>query len=94
MCGLAEKITEQYGVKPIIFVGQSTYEDHVKNWGLDNIIWMPTSNPRVGSIRFQKIHHQKVCFFNDTIAQENKSVGGRLSVYLGTHKDFIEKFGE
>lgn len=32
--------------------------------------------------------------FNDTIAQENKSVGGRLSVYLGTYKDFIERFDE
>lgn len=87
-------VTEHYGVKPIVFVGQSTYEDYVKNWGLDNILWMPTTKPSANDIKFQKLHYQKVRFYNDTIAQDSKSVGGRLSVYLGTQEDFKEQFGE
>ena len=89
-----EKVTEHYGIKPIVFVGQSIYEDYVKNWNLDNVIWMPTAKPDVSSIKFQKLHYRKVRFYNETIAQENKAVGGRLSVYLGTYKDFINRYGE
>lgn len=70
------------------------YEDYVTNWNLDNVIWMPTAKPDVSSIKFQKLHYRKVRFYNDTIAQENKAVGGCLSVYLGTYKDFINRYGE
>ena len=89
-----KKVTEYYGIKPIIFVGQSTYEDYVKNWGLDNTIWMPTTQPTADCIKFQKLHYQKVRFYNDTIAQENKFTNGRLSLYLGTHEDFKKQYGE
>ena len=87
-------VSEHYKMKPIVFVKKSIYEDHVKHWKLDNVIWMPTANTNIDCIKFQKLHYKKIQLYNDTIAQDSIPRSGCLSVYKGTYKDFIDTYGQ
>ena len=87
-------VHQEYGMKPIVYVGQSIYEDYVSHWGLDNVLWMPTvtAGDSEGLV-FQKLHYRKTLLYNGDIPQEKSAKIGRLSKFLGTYEEFTTMFG-
>lgn len=87
------EVEKEYGLKPIVYVGQSIYEEYVRHWGLDNEIWMPTMALDVEGLQFQKLHYRKTILYNEYKPQDSKAKIGRLSKYIGSYRDFEEKYG-
>lgn len=84
------EIEKHYGIKPILFVGEADYNDYFRGLHLSNEVWVPAVNKVSDKMRFQKKHYSQVIFYNGPDSHETSSKDGRLSLFYGTHDDFVK----
>lgn len=82
-------VEKHYGIKPILFVGEADYNDYFRELHLSNEVWIPAASKVSDKMRFQKKHYSQVIFYNGSNSHEFSSKDGRLSLFCGTHEEFV-----
>lgn len=83
-------ITRLYGVKPIVRIGKGNYNSDFKGKLHDCTLWM-TDNDDV-KITFKIMYDKSVKLYNGLVPYDNVFKNGRLSVYTGNYKEFVNYY--